>query len=280
MLFAVGFLSMFVVGAIDGVFLAVVPVDYHLHATYWAVAHLHYLLFGGSIMGVFAATYYWFPKMSGRMLDERLGRVHFGLVFVGANLAFFPMHISGFEGMPRQIYTYQDGLGWDTPNLIATLGAYLYGISLVLVLINVLWSIRAGRDAPANPWGAGTLDWSMPSPPPPYNFAALPMVRSQYPLWPSDESGPAPRNAAVDTIPDEVFDPNLERRETPATRLLDAQLERKYVLATPSIFPLCLAISVAVLFLGVLVSFWFVPIGAVLVAFSIVGWTWPRREQW
>ena len=280
MLYILGFFVIFVIGGITGVMVAAIPFNEQVHDTYFIVAHFHYVLIGGGVFPLIGAIFYWFPKFTGRMMSEALGKTSFWLGLIGFNLAFFPMHISGFEGMPRQIYTYQDGLGWDTPNLIATLGAYLYGISLVLVLINVLWSIRAGRDAPANPWGAGTLDWSMPSPPPPYNFAALPMVRSQYPLWPSDEAGPAPRNAAVDTIPDEVFDPNLERRETPATRLLDAQLERKYVLATPSIFPLCLAISVAVLFLGVLVSFWFVPIGAVLVAFSIVGWTWPRREQW
>ena len=280
MLFILGFFFIFVLGGITGVMVAAIPFNEQVHDTYFVVAHFHYVLIGGGVFPLYGAVFYWFPKITGRMMHGGMGRFSFWLALIGFNVAFFPMHISGFLGMPRQVYTYQDGLGWDTPNLISTIGAYMFGAAALTILLNAIWSIWGGTRAPANPWGAGTLEWAVPSPPPPYNFVDMPTVQRQFPLWPSDERGPADPDLELSTISDDVFDPHPDRRETTGTRLLDAKLERKYLIASPSIFPLLLAISVAVLFLGALVSLWFVPAGAVLSLICIIGWLWPSKEEW
>src|SRR3954465_5841573 len=170
LLFALGFLSMFLIGGINGAFSAAVPVDFALQDTYWVVAHLHYVLFGGSVFGVMAGLYYWFPKMTGRMLGEGLGKAQFLLMFIGFNLTFFPMHQLGLAGMPRRIYTYAEEAGWTTLNLLATSGALLMAVSCLLFLINVWRSRRHGAEAGHNPWGGPTLEWATSSPPRPYNF--------------------------------------------------------------------------------------------------------------
>jgi cytochrome c oxidase subunit 1 len=183
MLFAIAFVAMFTIGGLSGVTMAVVPIDWQITDTYYIVAHLHYVLFGGSVLALFAGTYYWFPKMTGRLLSERLGRWHFWLTFVGLNLAFFPMHASGLLGMPRRVYTYAAQPGWPELNLTSTVGAGLLGVAVLVFLWNLGWSLRAGPPAGADPWDAWTLEWATPSPPPPYNFAALPPIRSRRPLW-------------------------------------------------------------------------------------------------
>ena len=184
LLFALGFLTMFLIGGINGAFSAAVPVDFALHDTYWVVAHLHYVLFGGSVFGVFAGLYYWFPKMFGRMLNETLGKIHFVLMFIGFNLTFFPMHILGLEGMPRRIANYAPGQAdWTALNLLATVGGFTIALSMLPFLWNVLVSLRSGPLAGDDPWEGNTLEWATSSPPPPYNFDRLPEIRSERPVF-------------------------------------------------------------------------------------------------
>jgi cytochrome c oxidase subunit 1 len=182
MLFAVGFIAMFIIGGLSGVMHASPPADLQQTDTYFVVAHFHYVLFGGAIQGIFAGIYYWWPKIFGRTLNDRLGKLHFWLMFVGLNLTFFPMHFSGLLGMPRRIYTYAPGLGLDTFNLISTVGALVTGVAMLVFVYTVLASRRQAA-AGKNPWGAATLEWAIASPPPVYNFSVLPTVKSRLPLW-------------------------------------------------------------------------------------------------
>ncbi|MBV9897643.1 MAG: cytochrome c oxidase subunit I [Chloroflexi bacterium] len=182
LLFSVGFLTMFVIGGLSGVYSAVVPVDYQLHNTYFIVAHIHYVLFGGSVFAVFAASYYWFPKISGRLYSESVAAWHFWLLIVGFNLTFFPMHILGVMGMQRRIATYPVDTGFLTWNVVETIGAFLMGISVLIFVWNMLSSWRSGPAAGNDPWLGNTLEWLTTSPPPEYNFASLPRIRSERPL--------------------------------------------------------------------------------------------------
>ncbi|HYA00768.1 MAG TPA: cytochrome c oxidase subunit I [Candidatus Binatia bacterium] len=182
MLFAAGFLVMFLIGGIDGVYLGSVPVDSILHGTYWVVAHIHYVLFGGSVFGVFAGMYYWFPKVTGRFLSERLGKLHFWLMLIGMNLAFMPMHVLGLLGMPRRIATYPGGDGWGPWNSVSTFGAFVVAMSITVFLINFVVSMRAPKTAPDDPWEGNSLEWATTSPPPPHNFDVVPEVRSLRPV--------------------------------------------------------------------------------------------------
>jgi cytochrome c oxidase subunit I len=183
MLFALGFVAMFLIGGLNGVAVAVVPVDYQLTDTYFVVAHLHYVLFGGTAFGIFAGIYYWFPKMTGKLLNERLGQVQFWLMLIGVNLTFFPMHILGLLGMPRRIYTYPGYLGWNEMNLLATIGAFTIATAILVFLWNFVITLRSGQPAGSDPWDAFTLEWDTDSPPKPYNFPVLPIVRSRRPFY-------------------------------------------------------------------------------------------------
>ncbi len=183
LLYSLGFLTMFLIGGINGAFSAAVPVDFALHDTYWVVAHIHYVLFGGSVFAVFAGLYYWWPKMFGRRLNETLGKIQFVFMFIGFNLTFFPMHLLGLSGMPRRIADYDPTAGWNDLNLLATIGGFVIAFSIVPFLWNVFITFRSGEPAGDDPWEGNTLEWATSSPPPPYNFDHLPEIRSERPVF-------------------------------------------------------------------------------------------------
>jgi cytochrome c oxidase subunit I len=183
MLFALGFIAMFLIGGLDGAALALVPFDYQVTDTYFVVSHLHYVLFGGSVFGIFAGFFYWFPKISGKLMNERLGQVQFWLMLIGVNLTFFSMHILGLLGMPRRIYTYPDNLGWNEMNLLQTIGAFMLGVAIIVFFWNLIMSLRSGEPAGNDPWDAFTLEWDTTSPPAHYNFLKIPTVRSRRPFY-------------------------------------------------------------------------------------------------
>ena len=166
--------------------LGVVPIDWQVNSSYFVVAHFHYVLFGGTMFGVFAGTYYWFPKITGRLLDEGLGKLHFWMTFIGFNVTFFPMHIVGILGMSRRIYTYPAGEGWTGYNVIETIGAFIIFFATLVFIVNFFRSLRQGEVAGDNPWGAYTLEWATTSPPPVYNFKTIPTVRGRRPVWDLD----------------------------------------------------------------------------------------------
>ena len=183
MLFALGFIAMFLIGGLNGAALAVVPFDYQVTDTYFVVSHLHYVLFGGTVFGVFAGFYYWFPKMTGKLLSDGWGQVQFWLMLIGVNLTFFPMHILGILGMPRRIYTYPGNLGYNELNLMASVGAFIIALAILVFIYNVIISLRSGKEAGTDPWDAFTLEWDTASPPKVYNFLSIPVVRSRRPFY-------------------------------------------------------------------------------------------------
>ena len=183
MLFAIGMVTMFIIGGLSGVMLGSVPINWQVNSTYFVVAHLHYVLFGGSVFVIFAAMYYWLPKMTGFRLGRSLGNWHFWIMLLGFNLTFFPQHIVGLLGMPRRIYSYAGGQGWETYNLLSTIGSFLIALSVLVFIINFFVSARRAEPTGENPWDAATLEWATTSPPPEYNFAQIPTVSGPNPLW-------------------------------------------------------------------------------------------------
>src|SRR3954451_17859845 len=199
MYFALGFIAMFIIGGLSGVMHSEPPADLQQTDTYFIVAHFHYVMFGGSIFGITAGAYYWWPKMFGRMLNERLGKLHFWLMLIGFNVTFFPMHFVGLNGMPRRTYTYPKGLGFETLNRLETAGSLILALSFLVFLINIIKTWRKPPNAPADPWNGATLEWSIPSPPPEWNFAELPVVHGRDALWEAkrQRGGPLPEPARV-----------------------------------------------------------------------------------
>jgi cytochrome c oxidase subunit 1 len=183
MLFCIGFLFQFLIAGLTGIMLGTAPFNWQLSGSYFVVAHFHYVIVGGILFALFAAFYYWFPKITGRMLNETLGKLHFWLFLIGFHLTFDTMHVPGVLGMPRRIYTYEPGRGWDIWNLIVTIGTFIQGIAIMIFVANLVFSYFRGPKAGNDPWDAWTLEWSVSSPPPSYNFAAIPTVSSRRPLW-------------------------------------------------------------------------------------------------
>jgi cytochrome c oxidase subunit I+III len=270
MKFMLGFIVLFVIGGVSGVMTAAVPFDWQLTDTYFVVAHLHYVLVGINVFPVIAGVHYWFPKFTGRLMDERLGTWSFWTLFIGANVLFFPMHIVGLLGMPRRIYTYPSGLGWDAYNLLETSGAVLFAAGVLLFVYNVWRSRTNGRIAGDNPWDAPTLEWSMPSPPPAYNFATLPIVGSRHPLW-EDRLGEGTTRSRLSRGP--VLD---RGRETFSTTPLDAEPTAVMRMPEDSYVPLALAVSLGLVAYGLLFSqLWLAAIGLVATIACVVVWLWP-----
>ncbi len=191
MLFAVGFIWLFIIGGLSGVMHSSAASDAQQQDTYFIVAHLHYVLFGGSIMALLGGIYYWFPKFTGRLMDETVGKINFWLVFIAMNITFFPMHFTGLNGMPRRIYTYDSGMGWDLWNAVSSAGAFMLGAGILLFLYNAIKSARSGEIASADPWDGRTLEWSISSPPPEYNFEQIPVVQGRDPFWAQKYEGVA-----------------------------------------------------------------------------------------
>jgi cytochrome c oxidase subunit I len=271
-LFFASTILLFVIGGVSGFMTAAVPVDWQLTDTYFVVAHLHYVLIGINLFPVCGALYFWFPKMTGRLLDERLGRWNFWTMFAGFNIAFLPMHLTGLFGMPRRIYTYAPGMGWTTLNLISTIGAFVLALGLLLLLINVLRSLRGGAPAGANPWDASSLEWSVPSPPPPYNFAVIPTVASRHPLW-EGRIG-EPRGSSVDQ--GLLLDTGKEMIGTSA---LDAAPDMVLEMPRDTAAPFLLTLGLSVVFVGLILVLWsLTAAGLVLSAAATLFWLWPRRE--
>jgi cytochrome c oxidase subunit I len=268
-LWTVGFLVLFVIGGLTGVMLAVIPFDWQVHDTQFVTAHFHYVLIGGAVFPLIGALYYWWPKMVGRMMSETIGRLSFALTFIGFNMAFFTMHFTGFMGMPRRVASYMAYQGWDTNMLISAAGGVVLVTGLLLTLGNLVWSAFAGRPAGDNPWGAGTLEWATDSPPPVYNFPTFPVVAGREPVWDWRRE---------DMEPAERFELGYERRETIGTSPLEARPQQRVVLPGPSWWPLILAVAVGFIFIGAMVSLWFVPIGAVGAIIGLAGWHWPGKN--
>ena len=264
-LFAAAFVALFVIGGLSGLFLAAVPVDWQVTDTYFVVAHFHYTLFGGSMFAIVAGIYYWFPKITGRFLDERLGRLHFALQFLGFNLTFFPMHFLGVMGMPRRIYTYAPGLGWEGLNLLATVGAFVLALGFGVFFVNIARSLIAGAPAPADPWDGHTLEWLTISPPPPYNFERIPVVHSRRPAWDRKYTGnPHPQPAGVAVVP-EAPEGNGPSGEG------DASAEPIH-LPAPSPWPLVIAAGLTLFALGLVTHWAFLIPGLLLFAIGLARW--------
>lgn len=252
-LFAASFIAMFIIGGLSGVSLAIVPIDFQVTDTYYVVAHLHFVLVGGTLLALLSGVYYWFPKITGKMLSERIGIWHVWVTFIGILLTFFPMHILGLLGMPRRVYTYAEGQGWDLMNLIATIGAFVLTISLVLFFWNIIRSLKKGQPAGNDPWDAQTLEWTTSSPSPAYNFAAIPVVKSRRPFWDL-----------------KYFNEVNQSKESDQN--IQQEKEEHIHIPMVSFSPLIIGIGLFVLSYGMIYTFWLAGFGFLIILGGIIEW--------
>jgi cytochrome c oxidase subunit 1 len=272
MLFSLGFIAQFTIGGLSGVLHSVVPADTQQTDTYFVVAHFHYVLFGGLVFGIFGGFYYWFPKVYGRYMNERLGKLNFWTMVVGFNLTFFPMHLLGLWGQPRRTYRYESGFGWDTLNLVATIGAFIIAFSVLLFLVNVIVSRRRGALAPDDAWDGRTLEWSIPSPPPEYNFAEIPDVEARDDFWhrkyTEDEEG------RLVPLPSGGSDAEVATSHDPSQPAHDSGHGGHGIhMPSPSYFPFVVALGLPIIGYGaVFKTFWLLIPGAIVVLFGIYAW--------
>jgi cytochrome c oxidase subunit I+III len=264
LLFVIGFIVTFVVGGLTGVMVASVPFDTQVHDTYFVVAHFHYVLIGGAVFPLLGAVYYWFPKMTGRMMSERLGKWAFWLIVIGFNLTFFPMHILGLQGMPRRVYTYQPDMPWYGLNMFVSLSAIILVAGFLVFFIDAIRSARRGPIAPDNPWDSPTLEWSTASPPPSFNFARMPVVSGPNPLWEQPEIMAVASGLRTD------------RRELVVTTLTKAIPQAREASPRNSIWPLWTAVATSVMLIWSIFTPWAVVWGSIPVAMALIGWFWPK----
>jgi cytochrome c oxidase subunit 1 len=267
LLWVVGFIVTFVIGGLTGVMLASVPLDLQLHDSYFVVAHFHYVLIGGAVFPLLGALHYWFPKLTGRMMSEAIGKVAFWMIFLGFQLAFFPMHVSGIMGMPRRVYTYPEGLGWETTNMISTVGAFAFAAGVLVYVANALASMRRGTVASANPWDAPGLEWSTSSPPPPYNFVHIPVSTSRTPLW--DERGALPVMTGL----------RVDDREQLITTVIEARPLLREPSPMPSLWPFIAALALGAVFVSSMFTPWALVIGTPPIAAALIAWFWPKNPE-
>ena len=261
--FVLAFFLTFLIGGLTGVMLAAVPINVQAHDTFFVVAHLHYVLIGGAVFPMFGGLTHWYPKLTGRMLSERLGWLSCGLVFLGFNVAFFPQHLLGLRGMPRRIYTYLPETGWGFWNFVSTVGAFTLGLGALVFLFNAARSLRSGKRAEANPWGANGLEWSLSSPPPACADRTIPVVSSRYPLW-LGELGQVTGLAG-----DEVL----------VTRVVDSEPDHVEHAPLPTIMPFLTALATAALIIACLFTPWGLPVGIVIVSVTLFVWFWPTDRH-
>jgi cytochrome c oxidase subunit I len=265
--FVFGFIFIFVLGGLTGIMLASIPFDLQAHDTFFVVAHFHYVLIGGALFPLFGGFHYWFPKFTGRLLNEKLGKLTFWTLFLGFNLTFSPMHLLGLHGMTRRVYTYPSEMGWGPANLLATIGALVIALGGVFFIVNALRSRRSGAVSNNNPWAAGTLEWEPSSPPEIYNFERQPVVAGRYPLWEAPE-----KRAAVTGMRE-------DRREVLVTSVMDAVPQFRMVLPGSSIWPFLTALGFGIGLAGSVVWFSWYFVSAALGMFGLVGWFWPYKPR-
>ncbi len=260
MLFSLGFVSMFIIGGLSGVTHAIVPHDAQQTDTYYVVAHFHYVLFGGALFGLIAGLYYWWPKLFGHLLGEGLGKLHFWLMFIGFNMAFGPMHILGLQGMPRRIYQYDDGMGWNFWNLISTVGAYIIALSFLVFIANFILSRRRAEEAGDDPWDGRTIEWTIPSPPPEYNFAEIPVIEHRDDFWHKKYV------ESPDGKPVRVFAGGANGDH-------DEHEGHGHIhMPSPSYFPLVGSLGLPLMAYGVIYNWVLIPIGGLLALLGFFGW--------